>query len=181
MTSLAMKDPTASAVLRQWLGRNAHRLPPPRGSSMHISHSYSSSTAAAGTSCPCARIPEASVDFYIRAGYPVEPLLAESLAARRDTALRALAIERDGAVNPRKDLRRWDQYRAVYGYFQPDMFTPISTLDSTDLSHLDPAVVKTFAADLASRYRPDDDRDAWFAQIRDTEYPRSIREAAQIV
>jgi rifampicin phosphotransferase len=34
LTSLTMKDPTASAVLRQWLGRNAHRLPPPRGPRM---------------------------------------------------------------------------------------------------------------------------------------------------
>ncbi len=215
--------------------------------------------------------PEASVDFYIRAGYPVEPLLhylrglangrlaelptsealaapirlgecnnsgalvdlaklgdmcadhvaglpgarildeviewaqeydpplAASCVAHRDAALRALAIERDGVANPRKDLRRWEQFRDVYGYFLPGLCKPLSTLECTELSRLEPVAVRTFAADLVAHYRADDDRDAWFAQIRDAAarcgfapdvktykadpgaYPGSIREAAQIV
>jgi glutamyl-tRNA synthetase len=215
--------------------------------------------------------PEASVDFYIRAGYPVEPLLhylrglangrlaelptadalaapiqlaecnvsgalvdlaklddmcadyiaglsgtqildhvtawaqafdpvlAGTLAAHRDVALRALAIERDGVANPRKDLRRWEQFRAVYGYFLPVLFTPLSTLVGTDLGNLEPSVVRAFAADLAARYADADDSAKWFAQIRDaavrhgfaadvktykanpSAYPGSVREAAQIV
>jgi glutamyl-tRNA synthetase len=215
--------------------------------------------------------PEASVDFYIRAGYPVEPLLhylrglangrlaemptaqaltepirlaecnnsgalvdlvklddmcadhiaslpgedivdqvavwaaefdqplAKSLATYRDAALRALAVERDGATNPRKDLRRWEQFRAVYGYFLPGLFIPLTTLDATDLRDLDPLAVRRFAAEVVSTYRDDPDRDAWFTQIRETavrcgfapdvktyradpgSFHGAVRDAAQIV
>ncbi|WP_020525243.1 glutamate--tRNA ligase [Catelliglobosispora koreensis] len=128
-----------------------------------------------------------------------DPPLAHSLAGQRDAALRALAIERDGVANPRKDLRRWDQFRTVYGYFLPDLFSPVTTLEATDLAYLDPLAVKTFAAELVSSYREDPDREAWFTQIRDTaircgfapdvrtfkaspsSYPGAVREAAQIV
>src|SRR3984957_19916583 len=43
--------------------------------------------------------------------------LASVVAAQRDLALRALAIEREGVDNPRKDLRKWADFRGVYGFF----------------------------------------------------------------
>ena len=51
-----------------------------------------------------------------------DPELADVLAVEPDLALRALAIEREGVPNPRKDLRKWADFRAVYGYFFPQIF-----------------------------------------------------------
>src|SRR5580692_6680749 len=53
-----------------------------------------------------------------------DPDLASVLRAERDLALRALAVEREGADNPRKDLRRWAEFRPVYGFFFPEIFEP---------------------------------------------------------
>ena len=53
-----------------------------------------------------------------------DPPLAEVLAAEPDLALRALAVEREGVPNPRKDLRKWADFRAVYGYFFPETVRP---------------------------------------------------------
>jgi len=51
-----------------------------------------------------------------------DPDLATVLETERERALRALSIERDGVANPRKDLRKWADFRAVYGYFFPALF-----------------------------------------------------------
>src|SRR6202167_2934913 len=40
-----------------------------------------------------------------------DPELAAVLAAEPDLALAALAVERDGVANPRKDLRKWADFR----------------------------------------------------------------------
>ena len=48
--------------------------------------------------------------------------LASVLRAERDLALRALAVEREGTDNPRKDLRKWADFRPVYGFFFPEIF-----------------------------------------------------------
>ena len=50
------------------------------------------------------------------AGY--DPDLVPILEAHHPLALQALAIERDDDPNPRKDLRKWAEFRAVYGSFR---------------------------------------------------------------
>src|SRR5579859_5078628 len=45
-----------------------------------------------------------------------DPELAAVLAAEPELARRALDIERVGVPNPRKDLRKWSDFREVYGY-----------------------------------------------------------------
>ena len=55
-----------------------------------------------------------------------DPDLARSLRAERDLALRALAVEREGTDNPRKDLRKWADFRPVYGFFFPEIFEPVT-------------------------------------------------------
>ena len=52
-----------------------------------------------------------------------DPELASVLETERDLALAALAVERDGAANPRKDLRKWSDFRSAYGFFFPELFT----------------------------------------------------------
>jgi glutamyl-tRNA synthetase len=128
-----------------------------------------------------------------------DPELARAVAAQRDLALRALAIEREGVDNPRKDLRKWSDFRAVYGYFFSAIFELVSDPADPRFGGLDPAVVRQLAADLLREYRSLDDADAWFGQIRvaaaangfaasakeyksdPSAFPGSIREASQVV
>src|SRR5262249_7191499 len=52
--------------------------------------------------------------------------LAAVLDAEPDLALRALAVEREGVDNPRKDLRKWSDFRTAYGFFFHRLFVPLS-------------------------------------------------------
>jgi len=78
--------------------------------------------------------------------------LAQALAGNRDIALRALAIERDGVANPRKDLKKWSDFRAVYGYFLNELFPLVTDLGDTPLGPIDATVVAALAADFAANY-----------------------------
>jgi glutamyl-tRNA synthetase len=128
-----------------------------------------------------------------------DPDLRAVLDARRDLALRALAVERDGVANPRKDLRKWSDFRPAYGFFFPELFPLVERADDARLGGLDPALVRAFVADFAASYQPLADPKDWFDQIRELAtkhgfapsakdykknpdaYPGSIREAAQLV
>ncbi|MGH3888016.1 MAG: glutamate--tRNA ligase [Pseudonocardiaceae bacterium] len=128
-----------------------------------------------------------------------DPELVAVLDTHRDLALRALAVEREGVDNPRKDLRKWSDFRPAYGFFFPELFTLVNDPADERLGGLDPHVVRAFLADFADGYQPLDDPKEWFDQIRqlaakhgfapnpkeykknpDT-YPGSIREAAQLI
>jgi glutamyl-tRNA synthetase len=128
-----------------------------------------------------------------------DPEMARAVAAEQDLALRALAIERDGVDNPRKDLRKWSDFRPVYGYFFRALFEPVSDPADERLGGLDPRVVQRLCAHLLRDYRSVEDADAWFGQIRavaaangfaasvkeyknnPAAYVGSIREASQVV
>jgi glutamyl-tRNA synthetase len=127
--------------------------------------------------------------------------IATVLDAEPDLALRALAVERDGTENPRKDLRMWSDFRPAYGFFFTSLFTPVT--GPTDERIVDlgvaPEVIKAFVSDLINGYQQLDDPQEWFGQIRTLAaqhgfaknakvykkdpdaYPGSIREASQIV
>jgi glutamyl-tRNA synthetase len=125
--------------------------------------------------------------------------LAQVLAAESELALRALAVERDGVENPRKDLRKWSDFRAVYGFFFPQLFTPVTTLAGGPLGDPPAEVVRALAASFSATYQPLPDPQDWFAQIRTVAaahgfaatpkeykanpegYHGSIREASQII
>lgn len=128
-----------------------------------------------------------------------DPELGAVIAAERPLALRALAIERVGVENPRKDLRKWSDFRPVYGYFFPEIFVPLTDPADERFAGLDPDLVRALAAGFADSYlEPGPDVD-WFGQIRDlagrlgfapnqkaykqdpSAYPGSIREASQVV
>jgi glutamyl-tRNA synthetase len=125
--------------------------------------------------------------------------LVPVLEANRDLALRALAVERDGVDNPRKDLRKWSDFRPAYGFFFAELFTPVTDAADERLGGLDPELVRAFLADFADGYQPLADGREWFDQIRQLAtkhgfapnpkefkknpdaYPGSIREASQLV
>jgi glutamyl-tRNA synthetase len=124
--------------------------------------------------------------------------LARVLADEPERAIAALAVERDGGPNPRKDLRKWSDFRAVYGFFFRALFAPVRPGDER-LGGLDTALVSRFASDFVANYQESGDAQEWFAQIRDLavkhgfavsarEYKRdpsayfgSIREASQVI
>ncbi|MFL6125556.1 glutamate--tRNA ligase [Actinophytocola sp.] len=128
-----------------------------------------------------------------------DPGLVPVLENNRDLALRALAVERVGVENPRKDLRKWSDFRPAYGFFFAELFTPVTDASDERLGGLDPELVTAFLADFADGYQPLADGREWFDQIRQLAtkhgfapnpkefkknpdaYPGSIREASQLV
>src|SRR5579863_6409325 len=127
------------------------------------------------------------------------PDLAAVLQAERPLALRALAIEREGTDSPRKDLRKWADFRAVYGYFFPELFELVTNPADPRFGGLDPELVRAVAAAFAAGYTPPGPEVDWFGQIRElaaglgfapnqkaykqdpAAYPGSIREASQVI
>jgi glutamyl-tRNA synthetase len=130
-----------------------------------------------------------------------DPEVARALDDEPDLAVRAASVERVGVENPRKDLRKWSDFRAAYGFFFRRLFEPVTDAADERFAALgvEPAVVRTVLADFAESYQPLDDGDAWFGQIRAVAarhgfapspkeykknpdaYPGSIREASQLV
>ena len=128
-----------------------------------------------------------------------DPDLAAVLETERERALRALSIERDGVANPRKDLRKWADFRAVYGYFFPPLFDLVTDPADQRFGGLDPDLVRAVARTFADGYQPPTADADWFDQIRQlaadlgfapsqkvykqdpAAYRGSIREASQVI
>jgi glutamyl-tRNA synthetase len=128
-----------------------------------------------------------------------DPALTEVLAAQGDLARRALDIERVDVPNPRKDLRRWADFRPVYGYFFPEIFEPVTNPADDRFGGLAPDLVRAVATAFADNYQPPGPDVEWFNQIRELAtqlgfapnaktykkdpdaYPGSIREASQVI
>jgi len=127
------------------------------------------------------------------------PDLVPVLEAERPLALRALAIEREGVANKRKDLRKWSDFRAVYGFFFPELFVLVTDPADPRFGGMDPDLVRAVAAVFAAGYQPPGEDAEWFDQIRrlatnlgfapsqkvykqdPKAYPGSIAEASQII
>jgi glutamyl-tRNA synthetase len=128
-----------------------------------------------------------------------DPDLAKVLRAERDLALRALVIEREGVPNPRKDLRKWSDFRPVYGYFFGEIFQLVTDPADARFDGLDPDLVRALAAGFAADYQPPGPDSVWFDQIRELAarlgfapskkeykknpdaYPGSIAEASSVI
>jgi glutamyl-tRNA synthetase len=128
-----------------------------------------------------------------------DPDLAVVLETEPERALRALSIERDGVANPRKDLRKWADFRAVYGYFFPALFDLVTDPADERFAGLDPDLVRAVARAFADGYQPPAADTDWFDQIRrlaadlgfapsqkvykqdPAAYRGSIREASQVI
>jgi glutamyl-tRNA synthetase len=83
-----------------------------------------------------------------------DPELAEILVAERALALRALAVEREGVPNPRKDLRKWADFRGAYGFYFPQIFEPVTDPADARFGGLDPDLVRAVADAFAAGYQP---------------------------
>jgi glutamyl-tRNA synthetase len=92
--------------------------------------------------------------------------LAAAARAEPELALRALDIERTGVDNPRKDLRKWADFRPVYGYFFTGLFEPVTDPADPRLGTLAPDVVRELCDEFLRNYQDLTDGDAWFGQLR---------------
>ena len=128
-----------------------------------------------------------------------DPDLAGVLRAERDLALRALAVEREGTGNPRKDLRKWSEFRPVYGFFVPQIFESVTDPADARFGGLDPDLVRAMASGFADGYQSPAPGADWFSQVRELAirlgfaptqrdykqnpdaYPGSVREASQVI
>jgi glutamyl-tRNA synthetase len=128
-----------------------------------------------------------------------DPDLVPVLETERPLALRALAIERDGSQHPRKDLRKWSDFRPVYGYFFAELYELVTDAADPRFGGLDPDLVRAVADTFARNYQPPGEDTDWFGQVRQLAtdlgfapsqkaykqnpeaYPGSIREASQII
>jgi glutamyl-tRNA synthetase len=69
-------------------------------------------------------------------------------------------------ANPRKDLRKWADFRAVYGYFFPPLFDLVTDPADERFGGLDPHLVRAVARAFADGYQPPAADAVWFDQIR---------------
>lgn len=131
-----------------------------------------------------------------------DPEVAEILDAHPALAAAAIDVERVETDNPRKDLTCWSDFRAAYGFFFPELFADVTDAGDERFGGLDPALVRTLAADFAEGYThgaADGDQPTWFQQVRDLAerhgfapnpktykkdpdaYPGMLRDAANVV
>jgi glutamyl-tRNA synthetase len=92
--------------------------------------------------------------------------LAAVLTAQRELALRALDVERADTDNPRKDLRKWADFRPVYGFFFAEIFELVTDPADERFGGLTPELVRAMAAGFAAGYAEPGPDVAWFEQIR---------------
>ena len=89
-----------------------------------------------------------------------------AVAAERDLALRALDVERVDTEKPRKDLRKWADFRGVYGFFFPEVFELVTDPADERFGGLAPDVVRAMASGFAAGYFDPGPGVEWFEQIR---------------
>ncbi|MEV5380481.1 glutamate--tRNA ligase family protein [Streptomyces nondiastaticus] len=95
-----------------------------------------------------------------------DPGLARVLRTHRDLAVQALEIGRSGTGTPRKDLACWSEFRSAYGFFFPELHTPVGALDDVRLG-LPARQVAELVTDLAGSYRHSGPAEDWYAQWRE--------------
>ena len=73
-----------------------------------------------------------------------------------------LAIDRDDAKKPRKDLAKWSEAKEYFAYFFNELYTPCHTIPE----NIAAADSKAFLTEYKKVYDAADDRQAWFDKIK---------------
>ena len=87
------------------------------------------------------------------------------LSANLPIARRIFAAERQPGVQ-RKDLAKWDEFRGRYGLYFQELFPLVTDPADPRFAPVQPHMVVKLAQDFADSYRHEDDKEAWFEQIR---------------
>jgi glutamyl-tRNA synthetase len=94
-----------------------------------------------------------------------DPELAAILSSNLPLARRIFANERQSEMQ-RKDLAKWDEFRAAYGLYFQELFPVVTDASDPRFAPVAPDMVVKLAKDFADSYRHEDDKEAWFEQIR---------------
>ncbi|MBQ8740964.1 MAG: glutamate--tRNA ligase [Clostridia bacterium] len=73
-----------------------------------------------------------------------------------------LAIDRDDAKKPRKDLSKWSEAKEYFAFFFNEYYQPCQTLPE----HINADDAKAFLAEYKKVYNKADDRQGWFDKIK---------------
>lgn len=84
------------------------------------------------------------------------------LTANPEFSKNMLAIDRDDAKKPRKDLSRWNEAKDYFAYFFNSLYKPDRTLPDSIM----PEDAKAFLTQYKDVYSEEDDRQAWFEKIK---------------
>lgn len=94
-----------------------------------------------------------------------DPELAGILSRNLSLAQRIFAAERQPGVQ-RKDLAKWDEFRARYGLYFQELFPLVTAPADPRFAPVEPDMVVRLAQDFADKYQHVQDKEAWFEQIR---------------
>ncbi len=86
----------------------------------------------------------------------------ELLTANPEFSKAMLAIDRDDAKKPRKDLAKWNEAKEYFAYFFRSLYKPCHTLPE----HISNEDAKAFLCEYKKVYDVSDDRQAWFDKIK---------------
>src|SRR5918999_4594328 len=118
---------------------------------------------------------EADVAFYMESGYPTGAVLhyLRGLANSRfaemtfeESASSALSLSECGVAGPIFDLAKWNEFRARYGLYFQELFPLVSDPSDPRFAPVEPDMVVKLAKGFADSYRHEEDKEAWFEQIR---------------
>ncbi len=84
------------------------------------------------------------------------------LTENPDFSKKMLAIDRDDAKKPRKDIAKWSEAKDYFAYFFNTLYTPCHTLPE----HITASDAKAFLTEYKAVYDAADDRQAWFDKIK---------------
>lgn len=73
-----------------------------------------------------------------------------------------LGIDRDDAKKPRKDIAKWNEAKEYFAYFFDPLYTPCFELPENIAAE----DAKAFLSAYKAVYNPEDDRQAWFNNIK---------------
>lgn len=94
-----------------------------------------------------------------------DPELSEVLNGNLALLQRIFANERNPAVQ-RKDLAKWNEFRERYGLYFEELFPAVSDPADTRFAPVAADMVVKLAKGFAASYRHEDNKEAWFEQIR---------------
>ena len=95
-----------------------------------------------------------------------DPELATIVSNNLLLARRIFANERQPGVMQRKDLAKWEEFRPAYGLYFQELFPLTSDPLDPRFAPVEPDMVVKLAKDFADSYRHEEDKEAWFEQIR---------------
>jgi glutamyl-tRNA synthetase len=94
-----------------------------------------------------------------------DPELSTVLTGNLPQVHRIFANERNPAVQ-RKDLAKWNEFRAAYGLYFQELFPPVNDASDPRFAPVGSEMVVKLAKGFADSYRHEDNKEAWFEQIR---------------